>query len=195
MINGIDVQNPLVNGSSIKSVNTNNLLTAGNYDVPPLGVIKLCKVIASNGTQITSTTLNTITYSILIPANTFLSSGLIDIACRFNKTGTTVSTWASRIYINTSNSLTGATLIATISNSNGVIGFVQGFRYLRIYNGNIYFLNTAIQGYTDLISYTQPESSTAFNVSADNYILLAIQKSTANAEVCQGSFCKVLGYE
>jgi hypothetical protein len=28
----------------------------------------------------------------------------------------------------------------------------------------------------------------------DNYIILAIQKSNGNAEICKGLFCRALGY-
>jgi hypothetical protein len=192
-INGIDVQNPLVNGLNIKSVNTNNLLTTGNYDVPNLGVIKLCKIIPSEGVSITSAT-NTIAYSFLIPANTFVSSGLIDLAYRFQKSAGTGSGWNTRLYINTSNSLTGATLIGNIFAAGTLQNYIQGFRYLRLFTNNIYFLNTGVTALTDLATTTTVESSAPFNLTVDNYIILAIQKSNGNAEICKGLFCRALGY-
>lgn len=191
--NGIGVQSPLVNGSDIKRVNNNNLLTTGNYNVPSLGSIKMCKIISSDGVSITSNT-NTITYSILIPANTFSSSGLIDLAYRLQKTGGTTSSWAVRIYTNTSNSLTGATYISNLSNAGGTVTCFQGFRYFRLNNGNIHYLNTGLSTLSDQGGYSTGESSSAFNLAVDNYIMIAIQKTVANAEICRGLFCRALGY-
>jgi hypothetical protein len=192
-ISGVDVQSPLVNTLSIKSVNTNNLLTTGNYDVPNLGTIKLCSIIPSEGVLITSNT-NTITYSVLIPAGTFSSSGLIDLAYRFQKTGGTASNWNTRLYINTSNSLTGATLIGNVFSVSGGTTWAQGFRYLRLHNGLIHYISTAVGTLNDQGGFTTGESSSAFNLNVDNYIILAIQKNVTNAEICRGLFFKVLGY-
>jgi hypothetical protein len=193
-INGVSVQSPLLSGTNIKKVNNASILASGNYNVPSLGVMKLCKIIPTEGTQITSTT-NSITYSILIPANTFTSKGIIDFGCRLGHTGGTASTWQIRIYTNTSNTLTGATLIAVIANVAGNQIYIQGFRYFRLQSGNLYFFSTAIQASTDQQAYTSAEGSTTFSLSSDNYILVAIQKGTANSEICKGLFCKAIGYE
>ena len=194
-INGVDVQSPLVSGVSIKTLNSQPLPTSGNYDVPSFGRMKICNIIPSTGIQVIATTLNTVTYSILIRANTFSSNGILNFACRLGKSGGTTSTWNTRVYKNTSNSLTGAVQIASIVNGAGGTTFIQGIRYFRLEAGNMLFYPVTFQATSDIISGTNAESSTTFALNVDNYILIAIQKSVANAEICQGLFSKLVGYE
>lgn len=128
----------------------------------------------TNGTVVTGTTSGIISQSILIPANTFDSAGgALEFMARYQKTGTAGNQSCS-VYLNTAESFSGASLIAsfTISNSST---FVQGVRTARISASalTIYAANTT--GITDYVTSAQAQTSVAFNPTVDNYLLFVIQ--------------------
>ena len=65
----------------------------------------------TDGTLITSTNSNTLAGSVFVPTNTLAAGDFIKIFARVKKT-TTLSSTRIRLYVNTSNSLSGATQIA-----------------------------------------------------------------------------------
>lgn len=131
-------------------------------------------VVASSyvdGTTVTGTTTETLSVSLLIPANSFSTNGILEVIARMTKTGA-VGTSAFRVYKNTSNTLTGATLLATTSNSANTL-FAQGIRTFRI-NSNVI---TGYQaGTNNTLDYgtTTATSSTTFTTNVDNYIIFSI---------------------
>ena len=74
----------------------------------------------ANGSALTGTTANSIppSQSNLIPANTIAVGDILRFITQLTKTGT-AGIYTTRIYVNTSNSLSGATLIATRANGAG----------------------------------------------------------------------------
>ena len=70
--------------------------------------------IFSDGDAVSNSTTETITYSALIPANTFVFNigGIIDLTVRQQKVGT-ASLATLRVYTNTSPTLSGALLLGT----------------------------------------------------------------------------------
>jgi hypothetical protein len=129
----------------------------------------------SDGTAVTGTTTETLSQSLLIPANTFSSDGILEVLCRMTKTGT-AGTSNFKIYKNTSNTLTGATLIGTAGSILSTNLFSQSIRTFRI-NSNI------MTGYTSgtgsLTDYASVSSllSTTFTTNVDNYILFSLTLS------------------
>lgn len=131
---------------------------------------------ATNGTAVTGTTNDTLSRSLLIPANTFTGDGILEILARFTKTGT-AGTISTRAYINTSASLTGATLIATF-NSASLAGTVysQGIRTARINSNTLTVIGlSSTQSLTDYISNANNIASTTFTTSVDNYLIFSVQ--------------------
>jgi hypothetical protein len=145
---------------------------------------------AINATAVTGTTANTITSAILIPANTFGSTGIIDIMGRYQKTGTS-GTQNLRLYVNTSASLTGATLVANFylgANTNA-----GAWRTANISSNiiNFYSLNGVTN--SDLGTILGTSATATFNTSVDNYIIFAIQLSSgSDSSVLQ--YHKVMKY-
>ena len=131
---------------------------------------------ATDGTVVTGTTTETLSRSLLIPANTFSSNGMLEILTRMTKTGT-ASTSNIRIYKNTSNTLTGATLIAANTTITGTNLFSQMIRTFRI-NSNILTGYTTASSLTDYAS-TSSLLSTTFTTNVDNYIIFSIQLGNA----------------
>jgi len=145
---------------------------------------------ATDSTAVTGTTANAIVSAILIPANTFSSTGIIDIAARYFKTGT-LGSQTVRMYVNTSASLTGATLVANFySGSNRQVG---AWRTANIASNTINFLSISGTFSSDLASINAVGTSATFNTSVDNYIIFSVQL-TSTSDSCVLQFHKILRY-
>jgi hypothetical protein len=145
---------------------------------------------ATNSTAVTGTTADAIVSAILIPANTFSSTGIIDIAARYFKTGT-AGNQNVRMYVNTSASLTGATLVANFySGANRQVG---AWRTANISSNTINFLSITGTFSSDLASINAVGTSATFNTSVDNYIIFAVQL-TNTSDSCVLQFHKILRY-
>lgn len=131
----------------------------------------------ADGTAVTGTTANTISQSLLIPSNTF-TNGMLEVFLRMNKTGTNGTT-SVRIYANTSNSLTGATLIGAFGALGTTSIFLHGTRNYRINTNVLTGITTTSATPSDITAATAAQLSTAFNTSVDNYIIFAIQLGSA----------------
>lgn len=128
----------------------------------------------SDGTAVTGTTTETLSQSLLIPANSFSSNGMLEVLCRMTKTGT-LGTSSIRIYKNTTNTLTGATLIGALTNLQSANSlYSQGIRTFRINSNTLTGLTTAGINPLDYISSTALVSTT-FTTNVDNYIIFSIQ--------------------
>jgi hypothetical protein len=132
---------------------------------------------ATDGTAVTGTTADTLSQSLLIPANTYLGNGVLEVICRMSKTGT-ASTSNIRIYKNTTNSLSGATLIATNTTITGTNLFSQMIRTFRINSNTLAGFTFSTTGLSDYQS-TSATSSTTFTTNVDNYIIFSIQLGNA----------------
>lgn len=169
------LQPTLVSGESIKTINGNSLLGSGNIALStnPRTLANL------NGSNLIGST-NQISASVLIPSGTLVANNSIYIRNLLTKTaGSTTST--GRIYINTSNSLTGATLIATASQSMNSSNYFQRFERNFFFDGtnlNCYNPTSAIS--TDLTVGTM--TLVAFNPANDYYLIFAVQNGTTTPD-------------
>jgi len=167
-------QATLVSGTSIKTVNGNSLLGSG--DVAINGNPKtLTSMVGSN---LIGTT-NQISASYRIAGGTIAANNSIYIRNLLTKSaGSTAST--ARMYINTSNSLTGATLLATAGSMTGTT-YVQRFERNFYFDGtNIYVYNPSNAISTDLTSGTL--TSVAFNPAIDYFLIFAVQNSSTTPD-------------
>lgn len=116
---------------------------------------------------------NTLSKSVLIPANT-LTNGALNIKGRSHKSGTGSFAWLI-IYVNTTNSLSGASEIGRINNAgnNTVLRFSID-RTIPIKVGSFFSLIiNAIYGYEETI--TNNVSTVTIDWTVDQYIILAVQ--------------------
>ena len=130
-------------------------------------------IIATPSANINSTS-QTIVYSQLIPANTLPASCVLNIDYRLVKTGVAGS-WANSIHINTSNSLSGATVLSTAAPSQSAL-IIRLQRTFNINSGTIKGVSFTTNniGYSDATTSTVAESSTSINVANDIYILVSV---------------------
>jgi hypothetical protein len=134
---------------------------------------------ATDGTIVTATLLETLSRSLLIPANTFSSNGILEVMCRMTKTGL-LGTSSMKIYKNTSNTLTGATLIGTIIlNQSTNVTYAQGLRNFVI-NSNVLYTASASQAFFNDNTVQTTITTTTFTTNVDNYILISLALASIN---------------
>ena len=177
-------QNALVSGTNIKTVNGNSLVGSGNLTIGP----RLMGWSGILGTPTTGTAV-TISHSLLIPANTLNSNNILQVVFRMYRQSGNVGQMYGRIYFNTTNSLTGATLISgnfTINAGQFILYCERNYSYdgtsLRATGGNTIEYNpgSTIQ-------------TTAFNRTVNQYILFTIQCQNI-ADVANIDMYKVFAY-
>ena len=179
-------QDALVSGTNIKTVNGNSLLGSGNLNIGP----RLLGFSGINGTNTTSNAV-TICHSLLIPANTLTTNSILQLVFRMNRVSGNTGQMYGRIYFNTSNSLTGASLLNTIFQMNG--GGVQFLGYVErnfSYDGTnlVTYQNNAYSEYT-----TGSALSIPFNRTVNNWVLFTMQAQNA-AEIANINLFKVFAY-
>jgi hypothetical protein len=125
----------------------------------------------TDGATVTGTTVDTLSKSMLIPANTFSGSGMLEIITRAFKTGSAGNA-TIRIYLNTSSTLTGATLIATLANTN--TQFFQSIRNMSILSNSLSSIQSNTATLSDF-SIGSAISTTTFTVENSYFLLFAIQ--------------------
>ena len=164
-------QDTLVSSTNIKTINSQSLLGSGNIYINP-------KTISANGLNLTGTA-NQISASVRIAGGTLVANNTIHIRSICTKSAGTTGSQV-RLYINTTNSLTGATQIATgatMSTTNYIQNFWRNFYFD---GSSLYLYSTGNPLSTDL---TQgPISYYSLNSANDYYLLFAVQNSTASPD-------------
>lgn len=128
------------------------------------------------GTQTTGTAV-TICHSLLIPANTLGTNNILQLVFRMYRQSGNLGQMYGRIYTNTTNSLTGATLISSTFTMNG-----GGTQYIGYCERNYSYDGTSLRTMvgTTYSEYTNGNiQTTAFNRSVDQYILFTMQAQNA----------------
>jgi hypothetical protein len=179
-------QATLVSGTNIKTVNNNSLLGSGNLNIGP----RLLGWSGILGTPTTGVAV-TICHSLLIPANTLNSNNILQLVFRMYRVSGNIGQLYGRIYTNTTNSLTGATLIGGIFTMNG--GGTQFIGYCeRNYSYDGTSLRTMVG--TTFSEYTTGSiQTTAFNRTVNQYILFTMQAQNAG-DIANVDLFKVFAY-
>lgn len=167
-------QPTLVSGMNIKTVNDTSLLGSGNIDIEtnPRTLANI------NGLNLTGTSTQ-ISASVLIPAGTLVANNSIYVRNLLTKTaGSTTS--SARMYVNTNNSITGATLLASAQNMTGGNYFERFERNFFFDGTNLNCFNTSTQVPHDLAISSM--ALVAFNPLVDNYLIFTVQNSTTTPD-------------
>lgn len=131
--------------------------------------------ITSDGTNVTGTTADTLTTSLLIPANTFTTGDILRIN-NFNEFTGTAGTKTIRIYINTSASLSGATILGTsvvAGTTTRSIGMDRNLVIKSATSTKTHFATVA--SYTNSTGTTGATSNINIDWTTDKYIIISIQ--------------------
>lgn len=184
----VAVQPTLVSGTNIKTVNGTSLLGSGNIAIQTNP--RLLGFTGILGTPTTSTNV-IICHSVLIPANTLTTNSVLQIIFRMYRQSGNVGQMYGRIYFNTANNLTGATLFNTIFQMNG-----GGVQFLGLVERNFSYNGTNLIGYQNnaFSEFTTGSIvTTAMNRTVDNYILLTMQCQNAS-DIANIDLVKVFAY-
>lgn len=161
------------------------------------GIARCIGIKAGDQTVVTGTTNDTRTASIWIPANTFSGGTTIgysmQVIARITKTGVN-GTQKLSMYINTNDTLTGATLISTHAATAAGNTYVQQMRNFS-YDGQLKGILTTGTNFTDIIATTSPISSTTFASNTGYWLIFSIQLgSTLDSSVLNYAQINVYGY-
>lgn len=169
---------------NLKYYGTDSGGTKGFHSFPS-GNYAVVAISTAGGTPITGTTANSISASALVLANTFSVGNVIRITWGTSKVGTG-GTYVARLYVNSTNSLTGAIFIAQFDTSgSATTRILQMARHLRVRNTttNTQHWPTTVTIASDLTSSTTGVGYTAsaINHTVDEYYIFALQ-NTVNGD-------------
>jgi hypothetical protein len=169
----LEISQSTSDGYVSKSITGEEIINA--IPVPELNPKTISSV---NGTNLTGTAIQ-ISASVLIPAGTILTNNTIYLKCLLTKTAG-VTNSIPRLYINTSNSLTGATLLAA-GQTMGTSVYFQRFERNIFFDGtNLNHLTNAGSNAIDLTSGAI--NLTAFNPATNYYLIFAVQNSSTTPD-------------
>jgi hypothetical protein len=157
-------------------VEVNNTITGAQIIAAASGGSSPYTTVGDNaGILVNNSTANTISASILIPANTLVATKVLQLRAQVRKIGGT-GTSNIRFYINTTNSLVGATQIGQAQNMTGS-GQMQ--RVMR----DFYITISSIQCYLPTNPIATDVSSGAmtnitYTLATPYYLIAAVQNST-----------------
>ena len=141
-------------------------------------------IIAKSGpnTTLTGTLTNTILKSVLITSNTYSDYDVLNIpSLKFEKTGTNANA-IFKIYINTVNSISGATLIGTYTAST-TSTLIKMTRSYSLRNGFLIGVIFSGSVSSDIGASVSPVGSTAFDVTTNNYLIITGQLGNINDSI------------
>jgi hypothetical protein len=169
-------QDALVNGTNIKSINSQSLLGAGNITIAVPTIYKSTTDSASF-----SSTSNTVVYTQLITANTFAVGDIIRLNYRTRKTGT-LGNQTLRMYVNATADLSGTPILVSAwatSTASNLLN--QMFRHWVIKNAttNTETLFSAFTGFASDYGSLNAMVANAIDWTANRYIIFALQNSNA----------------
>ena len=133
---------------------------------------------AADGT-VSSGTTNTISISVLIPANTFALDDVIRINHRIRATGT-AAIRETRIYANTTNVIAGAILVSTASLGATILAAnLQRFLAIKNATTNTEVVTATTSLLSDYNNLTTAVTTLAINWTVDQYIIFAVVATNA----------------
>lgn len=147
-------------------------------DAIPVPEVNPSTLASVNGLNLTGTTMQ-ISASVLIPSGTLVANNSMYVRNLLTKTaGSTTS--SARMYLNTTNSLTGATLLASAQNMTGANYFQRFERNFFFDGNNLNGFNTTTQVAHDLAISSM--TLVSFNPLVDYYLIFAVFNSTTTPD-------------
>lgn len=130
---------------------------------------------------VTGTTANTYLTGLLIPANTFTAGQSFDVLVRIFR-NTSLGTCTKRIYLNTADSLTGATLVGSIVITAGFAGSLLSRNILIRSSTSTVYYPGATSAITDITLATSVDNSN-IDWTVNQYLVVAVQPSATTQTI------------
>ena len=131
------------------------------------------KFIQVSDTPHTGTTAETILATATIPSNTFPSTEVLEALFGVNKTGTG-GAYTIRLKINTSNTLSGATTIATFTAGSNTVQWTLMSRSFSLLSGNLRGYPFTTSQVNDVMNIGGTLGSTAYNTANTLYMFWCV---------------------
>jgi hypothetical protein len=184
----------LANGSAGQVLQSNGTTLAPSWAAAPSGG-SFVETLVSGATPVTGTTANTYSAGVLVPAGTFVADDCPFVILRINKTGTN-NTVTMRVYANTVNSISGTPILigtwGAIPSTNRTFGMSRTMAIVTAdgtgSGTTVISATTALQ--FDEANSTAAQSSLAIDWTVDQYIVVAIQNTSAG-DSCTVTMLKV----
>jgi hypothetical protein len=136
---------------------------------------------ASTGTTVSGSAQ--VSSSIRIPADTIAPLGTVEFISKFYRTSGATAGITCQLYTNTTNTLVGATLVATSGALSAGQQMATLARTMNCVGGNIKTLSAATLFASDYTSQTA--STITFDTTVDNYFFFVASTTGPDAAVCQ----------
>jgi len=134
--------------------------------------------VQTSQTSITGTTAETIVFTATIPAGTFNSADVLKILFGANKLNS-LSTYTLRLRINTTNTISGSTIIATYTGSaTPQVNLIT--RNFNLNGGNLYGFMFTTSAITDIAAGAGALNSTTLNLANQFFIFATVQLVSIN---------------
>lgn len=180
-------QDTLVSATNIKTINGSSILGSGNLTInnsPSLGIV--------TGANVTGVTAMTKSATITLTSNTISATSILEIEARAIRVAVTTGTIAFQFYINTSDTLTGATLLGvglTMTNSQW-FSQIRRSLFINPSTNTLTCVNTGATINDDFVA-TGTNGSITFDDTQTYYLIFAVQpSSTASTSAVQYAFAK-----
>ena len=158
----LSVQPTLVSGTNIKTINGNTLLGSGNISAG----YKFTNIVSTDGTNVVGGSTLTAIRSVLIPANT-LQNSMLEFGILFNGQLTSPGILNIFAYINTSDTLTGATKIGQATST--------ALQFASLYMNKHYYFTA-----TELFSYNRDNTTFSSGYAVDFGVTTSTLTLTSN---------------
>lgn len=184
----------LVSGTNIKTINGTSILGSGNLVVSGGGGdVTLIHKFTGSGTSVTNSSNLTprYTYGVLIPANTVAVGDFVKFEAAFEKVSGGAVEFYHEVFINTINSLSGATIIAATTEGPTNRVFSKLERTLAVKSSSVTeIFHPGTQRPSD---YGSAASSGNVNIdwTADKYIVFAVKLNGATDAIARLSSCLI----
>jgi hypothetical protein len=139
----------------------------------------------TDSTALTGTTAITLIKSVLIPANTYTTGDVVKILNRaVRNTATGIST--DYLYINTTNTLTGATLVGSMFGAFSLYGMERSL-YIKSATNSETFNATASAAGSEVVTGINGASSLNINWAVNQYVIAAFQNAAVGNSTVMSS--------
>lgn len=141
---------------------------------------------------VTGTAANTLCASYLVSGGVNVVGDILQIAFRTIKTNNN-GTYTIRLYVNTSSSLSGATLLGTYTTGSVTTVTTEFGRYLAIKSStNTEVSPSAVASVYPLNAYNAVVTNANIDHTSDKYYIVGIQPSGSNADVISNSWFSMI---
>jgi hypothetical protein len=129
----------------------------------------------TDGVLVSGTTVETISKSILISANTLTTNSILELSWGVHRTGVGIGTVTTKVWVNSANTLSGAVLLATGANQPATSnGYLRNFRDIQKIGTTAYVYNAAQQNSSDLSNTNPARTTLTFDNSMSIYLLFTV---------------------